>query len=357
MSQPSEVERGAVSGLDLGKLRDHTAFAMFSRSRRRGPAGQVQVVSDPLMGRSTTVSTAPTPRLGSQSTWRYELVKLERWDVGTTYTNISAWLGKAYSRSPAQGGLAGTPLAVDKTGVGGPVVEMIVKELKVPQLECSKCRGTGWNVVDPAAPHAVIVFHRQNLEATRQTVASLPNVVVVDARDWVSERGAPNVGGRYQCLHVSAGWEFAEWAMRKQGYAQVVDVIAPRPESKIKCMFCKAGKVGTGLSAKVVPITITSGSQVNADDADGLGGWRVPKRELVSVVQVLMGTGRLVIDPRLPLAPVLVKELENFKDKMNLDTGNQSFEAWRESDHDDCVLAVAMALWVSERGQREFWVR
>lgn len=352
-----ELERGVVSGLDLGKLRDHTAFAMFYRSRARKPAGKVRVVNDPLMGKITTVSTAPAPRPGSQSTWRYELVKLERWDVGTTYTNISAWLGKAYSRSIAQGGLAGTMLAVDKTGVGGPMVEMIVTELKLPQLDCPKCKGTGWNTLYAARSYAIIVFQRQDLQATRRIVSELPNVVVYDALDWVTERGDTDLGGRYQCLHISTGWEFVEWAMRKQGYAQVVAVIAPRPEEKITCMFCRAGKVGTGLTARVVPITITGGSQVNADDADGLGGWRVPKRELVSVVQVLMGTGRLVVDKRLPLASVLIKELENFKDKMNLDTGNQSFEAWRESDHDDCVLAVAMALWVGERVQREFWVR
>lgn len=356
MSQ-DQVERGVVSGLDLGKLSDHTAFAMLSRTRSRKSAGRVQVVNDPLMGKSTTVTTGPESPRAPQPLWKYHLVKLERWDVGTTYTNISTWLGKAYSRPPSVGGLAGTTLAVDKTGVGGPVVEMIVKELMKPSIACLKCNGTGWNVLDAAVPYAVLVFQRQNLAATRATVESLPNVKVESADDWVSERGTTGTGGKYQCLRISQGWEFAEWAIRKQGYAQLVDAIKPRPEYKVECMFCKAGKVKTGLTARVVPITITSGSQVNQDPADGLFGWKVPKKELVSVLQVLMGTERLVIDKRLPLAPVLVKELENFKSKMSQDTGHESFEAWRESDHDDCVLAVALALWVGERGQQEFWVR
>jgi hypothetical protein len=38
-------------------------------------------------------------------------------------------------------------------------------------------------------------------------------------------------------------------------------------------------------------------------------------------------------------------ELLNFRVKINLASGHDSYEAWREGDHDDLVLAAAMAVW------------
>jgi hypothetical protein len=49
------------------------------------------------------------------------------------------------------------------------------------------------------------------------------------------------------------------------------------------------------------------------------------------------------------LVPELVKELENFKVKVSTRTAHDSYEAWRESDHDDLVLALALACWWRER--------
>jgi hypothetical protein len=41
--------------------------------------------------------------------------------------------------------------------------------------------------------------------------------------------------------------------------------------------------------------------------------------------------------------------------KINLQTGHDSYEAWRERDHDDLVLAVALACyWKHNRGQSEW---
>lgn len=49
----------------------------------------------------------------------------------------------------------------------------------------------------------------------------------------------------------------------------------------------------------------------------------------------------------LPNVETLINELENFKVKISV-SGNESFEAWRESVHDDLVLATAMAVWQAE---------
>jgi hypothetical protein len=109
-----------------------------------------------------------------------------------------------------------------------------------------------------------------------------------------------------------------------------------------------------GGRANVRPIQITGGRQATQNDR---GGWNVPKRELVSVIQVLLGSGRLTIDPAVKLRGVLVEEFKNFKVKQDKDTGHESYEAWRESAHDDCVLGCAIILWIAERGSKSFWMK
>ena len=45
---------------------------------------------------------------------------------------------------------------------------------------------------------------------------------------------------------------------------------------------------------------------------------------------------------------MLVRELENFRAKIT-PAGRDTYEAWREGDHDDTVLATALACWFGER--------
>jgi hypothetical protein len=104
--------------------------------------------------------------------------------------------------------------------------------------------------------------------------------------------------------------------------------------------------------AIIRPIAITAGHAVVPDEA----GWHIPKKELVSVMQVLLQSRRLQVARMLPMAPMLIRELETFRVKITANA-NETFESWRERDHDDLVLAVAMAAWVGDRGLKEFWMR
>jgi hypothetical protein len=79
------------------------------------------------------------------------------------------------------------------------------------------------------------------------------------------------------------------------------------------------------------------------------GVYRVPKRNLVSALQAALQTGTLKIASSLELAPVLREELLNFRIKINIATAHDSYEAWREGDHDDLVLAAALACWGARR--------
>lgn len=81
------------------------------------------------------------------------------------------------------------------------------------------------------------------------------------------------------------------------------------------------------------------------------GFYRVPKRNLVSAVQVALQSGHLKIAEELTLAETLRKELLNFRIKVNISTAHDSYEAWREGDHDDLVLATALACWRARKRQ------
>jgi len=241
---PKETERQIISGCDLGKISDYTAFAVFERTRPIVKNPGVVVVDE---GGSKTTSLSaikPLSVFGNQKRdWKYNLIRMDRWELGTDYYKIASWLAKAYSKPVEQGGLGGTILAVDKTGVGNAVLEIVVNEMKK--------------------------------EATS--------------------------------LH----------------------------------------------RASIRPISITGGNTVNPDGA----GWKVPKKELVSVLQALMGTGRLSIEKRIPSCATLLKEFENFKYEIRKDkAGDDAADVWREAEHDDMVLACALALWVGERGTKQFWI-
>lgn len=97
--------------------------------------------------------------------------------------------------------------------------------------------------------------------------------------------------------------------------------------------------VHAGLSP--IAVTIHGGSAVSRDEH----GYRVPKRDMVSAVQVLLQNGRLRIAEGLPLAETLRSELLSFRLKIDPKTAHDSYEHWREADHDDLVLAAAMACW------------
>jgi len=99
-----------------------------------------------------------------------------------------------------------------------------------------------------------------------------------------------------------------------------------------------------GQGVQPYAITITGGDEVIREGRHT----KVPKRELISTLVAVFQTERLKIAAGLAEGPVLVNELTNFKVKVNLATGHDSYEAWRESVHDDLVLAVALAVWHGE---------
>lgn len=103
-------------------------------------------------------------------------------------------------------------------------------------------------------------------------------------------------------------------------------------------MFTEAG-------VSVTPVYITGGNEVTIDG----GSYKVPKRDLVSALQVAVQNETLKVAPGLDLWPTLRQEMQNFKVKINLKTGHDSYEHWRDGDHDDLVLSAALAVWYAKQ--------
>ena len=92
--------------------------------------------------------------------------------------------------------------------------------------------------------------------------------------------------------------------------------------------------------SRLWPVAITSGDlETNAD-----GHYRVPKRDLIVGLQVLLQQRGLQIAAGLKFGPVLAREMAEMRVKIT-PSGNEQYGAWREGEHDDLVLAVALAGW------------
>jgi len=96
-----------------------------------------------------------------------------------------------------------------------------------------------------------------------------------------------------------------------------------------------------------VAIMITGGDTVSQEPLV----LRVPKRDLVSTLQILLQEGRLKVAESLPEASILVKELLAFQVKITA-SAHDVYGSWREGSHDDVVLAICLAAWYSG-GRRE----
>ena len=99
-----------------------------------------------------------------------------------------------------------------------------------------------------------------------------------------------------------------------------------------------------------IGINIHAGEEVRENK---YGGFSVPKFQIAYSLQLLAYQHRLKISPGMglpkeDLTEALKKEIENFKGKISK-RGNATFEAWRETDHDDITLAAGMGTWLFNR--------
>jgi hypothetical protein len=101
-----------------------------------------------------------------------------------------------------------------------------------------------------------------------------------------------------------------------------------------------------GLDCMIRAVMVTGGGA----EAERDGFYRVPKRDLITGLQLLLQTGALKIAKGLEWGAALLKEMSEMRVKVTVE-GNETFGSWREGTHDDLVFAVALAGWGAERWQ------
>jgi hypothetical protein len=113
---------------------------------------------------------------------------------------------------------------------------------------------------------------------------------------------------------------------------------------------------GAGLGCEITAVTITGGER---ERRSGGGQWvSVPKQGLIAGVQVALENGDMRIARRLKQAGSLVRELVDVRMSAGLGSGRVRIGADGYGEHDDLVIALALACWrakrreVGERGQR-----
>jgi hypothetical protein len=139
---------------------------------------------------------------------------------------------------------------------------------------------------------------------------------------------------------------------------QVTDLSAQLKSEVIKDADLVVDATGVGrpvidimrhIGLSPIPVLITGGSDVNQSD----GFWRVPKKILVSTLAIVLQSGRLQIVSGLALRDVLQREMMAFKVKVHKNA-HETYDA-QEGEHDDIVIAVALAVWWGERTAKGGW--
>jgi hypothetical protein len=152
---------------------------------------------------------------------------------------------------------------------------------------------------------------------------------------------------------IAVGADFVALVVDGTGVGRAVFDIAVE---RIKA----AQKSGTLPAIGLLPLTIMGGT--GESHRDGVW-WRVPKHELITAaVNELQGDESVTSDgreypvsrpersrirwaPKQPYVKELEDELTNYRRKQNIATGAQTFEPWREKEHDDLLFALSMLAW------------
>jgi hypothetical protein len=99
-----------------------------------------------------------------------------------------------------------------------------------------------------------------------------------------------------------------------------------------------------GLNAEITAVTITGGDKERHTGLD----YHVPKQDLMTQLQVLLEKRELKISRALPEAGALVKELVNMQARPGA-RGRLRVAAEGMGEHDDLVMALALAVWRATR--------
>lgn len=99
------------------------------------------------------------------------------------------------------------------------------------------------------------------------------------------------------------------------------------------------------VDARLIPITSHGGQISHFDVAEQ--AWHTAKRDMVASLQVILQSGLLDIDDRVPHLDRVRKELVSYRETITR-AKNTTFAA-DSSQHDDIVSSLMMAVWLGEQ--------
>jgi hypothetical protein len=186
-------------------------------------------------------------------------------------------------------------------------------------------------------------------------------------------------------IQLVGDWDPVVFAWKKRTmlrlrYLERIPLGTPYPDvvSRVKDVMrqvaaeggCELTVDGTGVGRPVVDLLRRSGlpCKLNAAiitggiaESESNGYHHIPKKDLISGLQLAIQLGTLQIAGGMKFGPALVAEMAEMRVKIT-SSGNEQFGAWREGSHDDLVFAVALACWATRKayprdttGRQEYW--
>jgi phage FluMu gp28-like protein len=158
---------------------------------------------------------------------------------------------------------------------------------------------------------------------------------------------------------------YAERVALGTPYPQVVEHVRHMVQHENLRGQCAVAVDATGVGAPVVDMLRSGHLGCDVSAVNITGGeketqsgnvWNVPKRDLMAGVQVLLEKRELKIARRLQEAGPLVRELTDVRMTPG-SSGRLRMGADGSGQHDDLVIALALACWRSNRSQNGFGTR
>ena len=174
-------------------------------------------------------------------------------------------------------------------------------------------------------------------------------IAILDRTDHILDRNRVNFAWNVDTRYAVRYLERVPLGTPYPDVVEHVRDLVHRPELKGATLVLDATGVGkpvldmfkrAKLPCRIVPVTITGGDRQTCESDH----WRVPKRDLITGLMVLFQAQKIDISGHLPEAKTFIRELGGMRVKISLD-GNDKYGAWREGEHDDLVLAAALACW------------
>ena len=130
---------------------------------------------------------------------------------------------------------------------------------------------------------------------------------------------------------------------------RIAQIVSALPFSNSRHLIPDATGVGSPvvdmlkrarLDAIITPVVITGADS----ESESKGTFRVPKRDLIEGLQIMIQSGDLEFAGGMPGLQTLMRELSAIR-RWVAPSGHEVYGARKSGEHDDLVLAVALACW------------